>query len=246
MGKRNPRKKSRENPKDMVKWVKISQTPIEGLYQLKIDQKNRLATRNKVPGVSVYGERLIRSGNDEYRLWDPHRSKYAAAFLSGMKHLPQIKNQKILYLGVSTGTTPSHFSDMLDNGILYGIEFSPKVMRKFYRLAEQRPNLLPILADARRPEEYSSFVFEVDLIYQDVAQPDQALIFGRNAKEYLKSGGFGVIAIKSQSIDVAAEPETVFASQARILENDYGLQIIEMKSIHDYEKKHAIIIIKKK
>ena len=215
------------------------------MYQIKVDQKNRLATRNKVPGVSVYGERLIRSGNDEYRLWDPYRSKYAAAFLSGMKNLPQLKNQRILYLGVSTGTTPSHFSDILDDGILYGIEFSPKVMRKFYRLAEQRPNLLPILADARRPEEYSSFVLEVDIIYQDVAQPDQALIFGRNAEEYLKSGGLGIIALKSQSIDVSLEPEEVFSSQKNELVEKFGLQIVEDTRIDAYEKKHAVIIVKK-
>lgn len=225
--------------------MKINQTPIEGMYQIKVDQKNRLATQNKVPGVSVYGERLIRSGNDEYRLWDPYRSKYAAAFLSGMKNLPQLKNQRILYLGVSTGTTPSHFSDILDDGILYGIEFSPKVMRKFYRLAEQRPNLLPILADARRPEEYSSFVLEVDIIYQDVAQPDQALIFGRNAEEYLKSGGLGIIALKSQSIDVSLEPEEVFSSQKNELVEKFGLQIVEDTRIDAYEKKHAVIIVKK-
>lgn len=225
--------------------MKINQTPIEGMYQIKVDQKNRLATQNKVPGVSVYGERLIRSGNDEYRLWDPYRSKYASAFLSGMKNLPQLKNQRILYLGVSTGTTPSHFSDILDDGILYGIEFSPKVMRKFYRLAEQRPNLLPILADARRPEEYSSFVLEVDIIYQDVAQPDQALIFGRNAEEYLKSGGLGIIALKSQSIDVSLEPEEVFSSQKNELVEKFGLQIVEDTRIDAYEKKHAVIIVKK-
>ncbi|MHA1947879.1 MAG: fibrillarin-like rRNA/tRNA 2'-O-methyltransferase, partial [Candidatus Hodarchaeales archaeon] len=156
--------------------LKISTTTIEGMYQLKMEQKKRLATLNSVPGVSVYGERLIKDNDNEFRTWDPFRSKFAAAFLSGMKHLPQIRNQSILYLGVSTGTTPSHFSDMLDDGVLYGVEFSPKVMRKFYRLAEQRPNLIPILADARRPEEYSAFVFEVDLIYQDVSQPDQAQI----------------------------------------------------------------------
>ena len=162
-----------------------------------------------------------------------------------MKNLPQIKDQKILYLGVSTGTTPSHFSDILNEGILYGIEFSPKVMRKFYRLAEQRPNLIPILADARRPEEYSAFVLEVDMIYQDVAQPDQATIFGRNAAEYLKSGGLGAIALKSQSIDVSLEPEEVFSSQMSELEEKFGLIIVENVRIDAYEKKHAVIIVKK-
>jgi fibrillarin-like pre-rRNA processing protein len=228
-----------------VNNLKISTTTIEGMYQLKMEQKKRLATLNSVPGVSVYGERLIKDNDNEFRTWDPFRSKFAAAFLSGMKHLPQIRNQSILYLGVSTGTTPSHFSDMLDDGVLYGVEFSPKVMRKFYRLAEQRPNLIPILADARRPEEYSAFVFEVDLIYQDVSQPDQAQIFGRNSEEFLKSGGIGVIAIKSQSIDVSLEPEEVFSNQIEQLENDFGLKIIENSKIDAYEKKHAVIVIKK-
>ena len=150
--------------------MQVKETMIQGMYQLKIDQKNRLATKNKVPGTSVYGERLIKVDNEEYRLWDPFRSKFAAAYLSGMKLLPQLKGKNILYLGVSTGTTPSHFSDILDDGFIYGVEFSPKVMRKFYRLAEQRPNMIPILADARRPEEYSSYVFNVDLIYQDVSR----------------------------------------------------------------------------
>jgi fibrillarin-like pre-rRNA processing protein len=225
--------------------LKISTTPIEGMYQLKMEQKKRLVTLNSVPGVSVYGERLIKDNNDEYRTWDPFRSKFAAAFLSGMKRLPQIKNQRILYLGVSTGTTPSHFSDMLEDGILYGVEFSPKVMRKFFRLAEQRPNLIPILADARRPEEYSAFVFDVDLIYQDVSQPDQAQIFGRNSEEFLKSGGIGVIAIKSQSIDVSLEPKDVFSNQIEQLETDFGLKVIENSTIDVYEKKHAVIVVKK-
>ena len=225
--------------------MKLTKTRIDGLFQVTYEDKSRLVTCNKVPGNSVYAEKLYSINGKEYRGWDPYRSKYAAAFLSGMKKLPQIQEKKILYLGVSTGTTASHFSDIVDNGILYGIEFSPKVMRKFFRLAEKRPNLIPILADARRPEEYSSFVFEVDLIYQDVAQPDQAKIFGRNSQEFLKSGGLGFLAIKSQSINVAIEPEEVFSNQIGELKKDFGLEILESHSIDAFEKKHAVIIVKK-
>ena len=225
--------------------MKINETPIDGLFQLKSENKTRLVTRNRVPGTSVYGEQLISVEGAEYRVWDPYRSKFAAAFLSGMKKIPQIYDKQILYLGTSTGTTPSHFSDILEKGKIYGIEFSPKVMRKFFRLSEQRSNLIPILADARRPEEYSSFIFEVDMIYQDVAQPDQATIFGRNAQEFLKSGGEGIIAIKSQSIDVSLEPKEVFKNQIEVLESVFGLKVIESSSIDDFEKKHAVIIVKK-
>ncbi len=225
--------------------MKLTKTSIKGMFQVKSNGKSRLVTHNKVPGNSVYGEQLLSINGEEYRVWDPYRSKFAAAFLSGMTKLPQIKEKRILYLGVSTGTTASHFSDILNNGILFGIEFSPKVMRRFFRLAEQRTNLIPILADARRPEEYSPFVYEVDLIYQDIAQPDQATIFGRNALEFLKSGGLGFLAIKSQSIDVVLKPDEIFSKQMAVLEQEFEFKIQEYQSIDAFEKKHAVIIIRK-
>ena len=225
--------------------MKLTKTNLEGLFQVRKNDKSRLVTLNKVLGKSVYGEQLLSINGEEYRVWDPYRSKFAAAYLSGMKQLPQIYDKRILYLGVSTGTTASHFSDILDRGVIFGIEFSPKVMRRFFRLAEQRTNLIPILADARRPEEYSPYVFEVDLIYQDVAQPEQATIFGRNSQEFLKPGGHGFLAIKSQSIDVASKPDEVFSKQIKELEHDFGLEIQEYRSIDAFEKKHAVLIIKK-
>jgi len=79
----------------------------------------------------------------------------------------------------------------------------------------------------------------------DVAQPEQATIFGRNAQEFLKSGGEGIVAIKSQSIDVSLEPEEVFKNQIEELESVFGLKVIESSSIDDFEKKHAVIIVKK-
>lgn len=224
--------------------MKVSETYIQGLFKVEDNEKTRLATINATKGKTVYEEDLLMFEGKEYRSWDPYRSKFAAAYLTGMKSLPQLKEKSILYLGVSTGTTASHFSDINVHGVIFGIEFSSKVMRKFYRLSEQRSNLIPILADARKPEEYSSFVLEADLIYQDVAQPDQAAIFGRNALEFLKPGGIGVIAIKSQSIDVSLEPEKVFFNQIKELEKDFGLELIEYKTIEPYEKKHAMVVIK--
>ncbi|MHA1972204.1 MAG: fibrillarin-like rRNA/tRNA 2'-O-methyltransferase [Candidatus Hodarchaeales archaeon] len=225
--------------------MELKQTYVEGLFRIKDRDKIKLATQNANEGVSVYGEERYTLEGKEYRIWDPYRSKFAAAFLSGMKSLPQIRSTTMLYLGVSTGTTASHFSDINTNGMIFGVEFSPKVMRRFFRLSEQRTNLVPILADARRPEEYSPFVFDVDLVYQDVAQPEQATIFGRNVEEFLKPGGYGVLAVKSQSIDVAIEPEKVFESQIKELEDDFGLKTVEYKSIDSFEKKHAVIVVKK-
>ncbi|MFW9856096.1 MAG: fibrillarin-like rRNA/tRNA 2'-O-methyltransferase [Candidatus Thorarchaeota archaeon] len=225
--------------------MKLAETRIKGVYSVKNGAKVRLITRNCVPGVSVYGEPLLDIDGSEYRIWDPYRSKFAAALVSGMKKLPQIRNKSILYLGVSTGTTASHFSDVIiPGGIIYGVEFAIKAMRRFTTLAEQRPNLIPILADARKPDEYSMFVFEVDLIYQDLSQPEQATIFGRNATEYLKPNGVGIIALKSQSINVAIEPDEVFSQQMAELEHQFGLEITEYISIDKFAKKHAMVVVR--
>jgi fibrillarin-like pre-rRNA processing protein len=226
--------------------MKLVESKIKGIYSAKNAQKSRLVTRNSIPGVSVYGERLLTIQGSEYRVWDPHRSKFAAAISSGMKKLPQIQNKSILYLGVSTGTTASHFSDaIVPRGVVYGVEFAIKAMRRFTTLAEHRPNLIPILADARRPDEYSMFVFEVDLLYQDLSQPEQATIFGRNMIEYLKPNGEGVLALKSQSINVVIEPDEVFSQQISELEQSFGLEIVEYISIDKFAKKHAMVVVRK-
>jgi len=48
----------------------------------------KLATTNLTPTRSVYGESLIEYDGVEYRLWDPFRSKIAAAILKGLKVFP--------------------------------------------------------------------------------------------------------------------------------------------------------------
>ena len=83
-----------------------------------------IATKNLNPGTSVYGEELIQE-DVEYRIWNPRRSKLAAALLNGLKNLELDDASKVLYLGASTGTTVSHISDIVINGRIYAVEFSP-------------------------------------------------------------------------------------------------------------------------
>ena len=78
---------------------------------------------------------------------------------------------------------------------------------------QHRSNVYPILSDARMPEKYKSLVSPVDVIYCDVAQPQQAKILADNADLFLKSKGFALIAIKSRSVDVTMEPPDVFKQE---------------------------------
>ena len=45
--------------------------------------------------------------------------------------------------------------------------------RDLVNMAKQRPNVIPIIEDARHPAKYRMLVPMVDVIFADVAQPDQ-------------------------------------------------------------------------
>lgn len=45
--------------------------------------------------------------------------------------------------------------------------------RDLVNMAKQRPNVIPIIEDARHPQKYRMLVPMVDVVFADVAQPDQ-------------------------------------------------------------------------
>ncbi|MCX6815904.1 MAG: fibrillarin-like rRNA/tRNA 2'-O-methyltransferase [Candidatus Aenigmarchaeota archaeon] len=204
-----------------------------------MDGKN-IYTVNSVSGTKIYGERLIRKDR-EYREWDPTRSKLAAAILNGAK--TEIgENSIILYLGASTGTTVSHVSDIIQKGLVYALEFSDTVFHSLLKLTEKRNNIAPLFADARKPENYR-WLEECDIVYCDIAQPDQTEIAIRNCI-FLKKGGYLFLAIKSQSIDVTKKPEYVYEQEKDKLEKA-GFTVIETINLEPYEHDHAMIIARK-
>lgn len=102
-----------------------------------------LATRNMVPGVSVYGEKRIEitEGEDkiEYRVWNPVRSKLGAAIVGGVLEMPIVPGSKVLYLGAANGTTVSHVSDLVGpEGVVYAVEFSHRSGRDLTDMVQRR------------------------------------------------------------------------------------------------------------
>jgi len=204
----------------------------------------KLATRSLAPGQRVYGERLASEGGAEYRLWDPYRSKLAGAIVKGLKVLPVMPGAKVLYLGAASGTTVSHVSDIVGNdGMVYAVEFAPRVMRDLLSVCEPRPNTLPVMADARTPEAYEKYIKgKVDVIYEDVADPAQARILLVNARTFLKKGGSALMAIKSQSIDVSKKPQEVYR---HVLEELAGsFDCIESFDTDPFDKLHLFVSLK--
>ena len=178
---------------------------------------NRIYTINKVPGKRVYNEKLFKKGGVEYRSWNPYRSKMAGAILKGLKNFPIKRDTKILYLGVASGTTASHFSDISTDGIIYGVEVAFKPMKNFVKLCQERKNMLPILADASKPESYDAIVEDIDFIYQDIAQKNQVEIFLKNMEKF--DAKEGMIMVKARSIDISMPPNKVFDMVKRELKS---------------------------
>lgn len=212
----------------------------EGIYSID----GKLATENFAPGVRVYGEKLHRLDGKEYREWDPYRSKLAGAIRKGLKEVPIKPGIDVLYLGASTGTTPSHVSDILGkDGNVFCVEISAMSMKQLLPLSEKRENLIPILGDARKPDGYKD-VGKVDVIYQDVAQPDQDNILIINADKFLKKNGYAMFCVKSQSIDVLKQPREVFEIVKKKLEPHF--EIVQEMELEPYDKDHLFLLLRKK
>jgi len=205
---------------------------------------SELATKNLSPGFRVYGEKLVKDEKGvEYRIWDPYRSKLAAAIKLGLKILPIKKESRVLYLGAATGTTSSHVSDIAEKGVVYCVEISAIAMKHLLKVAEKRENMIPLLNDARKPEEYAQYIKEVDVIYEDVSCKEQAEILLANSS-LLKQKGYALFAIKSQSIDVSKNPKQVFKEVEQKISNTF--EILQEVNIEKYHKHHLFLLLRKK
>lgn len=217
-----------------------------GVYRLKGEAGKALATLNLTPGKRFYGEQLVTVDGVEYRTWNPFRSKLAAGIVKGLDEMPLSQGDKVLYLGVASGTTCSHVSDIIGvEGHVWGVDFAPRPIRDLIEgLAKHRDNVSPILGDARRPRTYALNVPKVDGIYADVAQPDQGGIVVENARVFLKSGGWVVLAVKSRSIDVTKAPRRVYEAEIEKLRVG-GFDIVESLELDPFEKDHALVVARR-
>lgn len=222
--------------------MKVRKSKFEGIFLVN----GKIATLNKTPGSRVYGEHIIKSGKKEYRVWDHYRSKPAAAIKNKLKRFPLKSGMSVLYLGVASGTTASHFSDIIgDTGIIYGVDIAERVLRELVPHAEKRENIIPILADTRKPETYTNKIFDkVDLVYEDVASKDQIAILIRNSDAFLKTGGHAMIAIKSQSIDVTKPPKQIYKQCLKEIERYF--EVLDKIELDPYEKAHLFVVLKRR
>lgn len=210
----------------------------EGVFE----DRGRLYTLSACPGKRVYGERLVSSKGREFREWDPRRSKLSAYLTVGGRDVPFSSTSNVLYLGASSGTTPSHVADIVSSGKVVCIEFAPRMFRELVKNCEGRPQMMPVLGDATKPGEYAMFAEGVDVVYQDVAQKRQADIICDNMDFF--DAGWGMVAVKARSEDVTEKPERIFEDAAETIRSR-GYRVVDSRELGPYEKDHAMIVFKR-
>jgi fibrillarin-like pre-rRNA processing protein len=208
-----------------------------GVYE----SNRKFFTENLNPGKKVYDEDLININGKEFRSWNPKKSKLCAAFVKGLEHFGLNESSSILYLGAASGTTVSHVSDIITKGKLFALEFSPETFRDLYLLG--RKNIIPLLEDAKTPEKYYYRVLAVDIVYQDIAQRNQVEIFEKNCNLFLKNKGYGLLCVKSRSIDVTEQPQKIFNEVKQRLKNKF--RVIDCKNLNPLQKDHMIFLVQK-
>lgn len=225
---------------------KIQQSKIFEVYEDKKGNKRFLYTINLTSGKKVYDERLIKQDNVEYREWNYRKSKLAAAILKECPNIGIRKNDVVLYLGASTGTTASHVSDIVgEKGFVFALDFAPRVVRELYFLCKTRKNMAPLLENASLPEKYKDKITkQVDVVYQDIAQKQQSEIFLKNCRLFLKKNGYALIAVKARSVDVTKKPKEIFKKIRQEIEKE--LVIIDERKLEPFEKDHMFFVCRKK
>ncbi|HLC38385.1 MAG TPA: fibrillarin-like rRNA/tRNA 2'-O-methyltransferase [Candidatus Norongarragalinales archaeon] len=213
------------------------------IFQGVFVQGKSFYTRNLVKGFKVHGETLLQEKGIEYREWNPYQSKLCAAIAKGLKHLPISGGKTVLYLGAAHGATPSFVSDIVGkNGAVYCIEIGHIAMMDLIRVCEQRENMIPILADARKTKDYEE-IGKMDVVFEDVADPQQAEILNQNAS-FLGKGGYALIAVKARAVNSIENPEKVYAQIKKTLSQTFEIE--QEIDLFPFEKDHLFLVLKKK
>ena len=211
------------------------------LFQRDEDRRPVYFTATVATGdAPVYGERWVDTETATLRRWEPGRSKLAAALIRGYTGPMPRPGDRWLYLGAASGTTASHVADLVgDTGRVYAVERSLRPFARLLALAERYANLLPLLADARRPESYFGDVRRVDAIYADISQPDQVEIVEANARRFLGPEGAVLLALKTASMgrerDARAHLEAAVAQLERSFEVDRPI------GLEPFHKRHFLL-----
>lgn len=205
-------------------------------------------TRSADPGRTVHGEAVRRVGAEEWRRWDPRRSKVAAGLLrtehDALRLLPA-PDGDALYLGAGHGGTISHLHDLIaPSGRLVAVDIAPRCLRDLVALARRRPGIVPVLGDARKPDAWRMLLPRgASWLFQDVAQAHQASMFTAACTAFLRPGGVGLLSLKVAS-DRGMDPVALRRTVEAELQSA-GLPVDEVMDLSGLEDDHLLFVVRR-
>ena len=219
-----------------------------------IRQGRGLWSRNAVKGEQVRDERLRRDGKIEWRSWNPRSSKLGAAIIrtsADAEILLPKPGSNVLYIGAGHGTTISHLHDHVCGsgnhhaGSIVSVDLSPRCIRDLISLAEKRPGILPVLADARQLDDYSIFLpNRVPWILQDVSQAGQVELMLKVCKRFLSQNGIALLSLKAASERWNDGGDEGRFSDAESKISDSQMKLVERIDLKGLEDQHVMYVLR--
>ena len=219
-----------------------------------IRQGRGLWSRNAVKGEQVRDERLRRDGKIEWRSWNPRSSKLGAAIIrtSGDAEILLPKpGSNVLYIGAGHGTTISHLHDHVCGsgnhhaGSIVSVDLSARCIRDLISLAEKRPGILPVLADARQLDDYSIFLpNRVPWILQDVSQAGQVELMLKVCNRFLSQNGIALLSLKAASERWNDGGDEGRFSDAESKISDSQMKLVERIDLNGLEDQHVMYVLR--
>ena len=223
--------------------LELAQTSNHNIYKEtgKTEGEPRYFTKAQ-DEFRFYKEYRVLWGGKEYRYWNPHRSKWGIHITR--KELRDLlkPDVSILYLGAATGSSISHLSEVIPEGTIYAVEFSPSSFRRLRFLGKKREQVFPLLFDASKPESYQDLVPPVDFLYMDISQANQVEIFQKNVERFLKEKGTGLFVLKERSISVSKEPSDIQKAVEKQMD-EANMDILQKYELLPYDKDHMCYLM---
>ncbi|CAN1312247.1 rRNA 2'-O-methyltransferase fibrillarin 2 [Linum perenne] len=196
--------------------VVVEPHKFEGVFIAKGKNNDAMCTKNLVPGEAVNVEKLISVKNKdgietEYMIWDPSKSKLAAAIQCGVENI-------------------------WVDGLVYVVSSSDAVVN----MAEKRSNVIPIYDDYSAAEMYLMFVSMVDVICADLEDPLKVRGpninvggLATNALYYLRAGGHFLVFTQADSIVQTSENGVAIETLTREEKREFNiLEMIKLEQDH--------------
>lgn len=177
----------------------------EGLFIAK-GREDIICTKNLVCGEALRGEDLISVQNEdgtkvEYRVWDPSKSKLAAAILCGVTNIWVKPGSRVLYLGDVRGITVSQLSDLVgSDGLVYVVGFCHDLVK----IAEKRSNVVIIFENPSICTRYRMVVGMVNVIFAEMVASHEVNDLVKNARFYLETGGHYMITTQARNTNLTS------------------------------------------